>query len=65
MDPPPAGSHGAAEPVLEASGGHSQRTKGSATSDPRDECYLSSFSVWGGRSSLLTLVGLPNVPQSY
>lgn len=64
MVPPPADSHGAVEPVLKASGGHSQSTKGSATSDPSDECCL-SFSVWGGRSSLLTLVGLPNVPQSY
>lgn len=42
---PPASSHGAAEPVLETSGGHSQRTKGSATSDPRDECCQSFFLV--------------------
>lgn len=29
MVPPPASSHGAAEPELQPSGGHSQRTKGS------------------------------------
>lgn len=65
MVPPPASSHGAAEPELQASGGHSQRTKGSAMSDPRDEC-CQSFLVWDGDSSLLTRVGLlPNMPQSY
>lgn len=66
MVPPPASSHGAAEPELQASGGHSQRTKGSAMSDPRDECCQSFFLVWDGDSSLLTRVGLlPNMPQSY
>ena len=57
MVPSSAGTRGAAESVLEALGGRSERTEGLATSDPSDGRRLSVLSVWDGGSSLLDTRG--------